>query len=228
MFAQNYTFVPQEYRMLQQEDFEKISMVIKPGILLFNEAGEALPMSQIALMTNEAYRPRFFVNANNDIKAIVFENKSNNPILVEKSLNENAFKVNEKAPDFIGFDMNGNSIKLSELQGKVVVLNFWFIKCAPCVKEIPELNNLKSQFKNKDVVFLAITFDSKNNVNTFLNTHSFNYTLIASASNVIQINGIRSFPTNVVLDKNGIVVFQETGYRMNIKETLAAAIKKSL
>jgi len=226
--SQSYDFVPQEYRMLQQEDFEKMSMVIKPGIMLFNEHGETLPMSQIALMTNDAYRPRFFVNADNDIKAIVFENKNNNPILVEKSLNDNAFVVNEKAPDFIAFDMDGNSIKLSELQGKVVVLNFWFIKCAPCVKEMPELNTLKSEFKNKDVVFLAITFDSKENVSNFLGKHVFSYKLLPNASNVIQINNVRSFPTNVVLDKKGVVVFQETGYRTNIKETLAAAIKKSL
>lgn len=228
LFAQDYAFVPQEYRMLQQEDLDKLSMVIKPGILLFNEYGDTLPMSQLSLMTNNAYRPRFYVNTNNAIKAIVFERKNDNPILIEKSLNESAFKLNEKAPDFIAFNMDGQSIKLSELQGKVVVLNFWFIKCGPCVQEMPELNTLKKQFYNEDVVFLAITFDTKENIQTFLKTHDFNYTILPKSSDVIQVNKVRSFPTNVVLDKNGIVVFQETGYRTNIKESISAIITKSL
>jgi peroxiredoxin len=226
--AQEYPFVSKEYRMLQQEDFDSSSLIIKPGILLFNERGDTLPMSQLSLMTNNAYRPRFFVNATNDIKAIVFENKNENPILVEKSLNDSEFIINTKAPDFIAFDMDGNSIKLSELQGKVVVLNFWFIKCGPCVQEMPELNALKKQFNTKDVVFLAITFDKKENVQTFLETKPFAYTIAPNASDVVQLNRVRSFPTNVVLDKNGMVVFQETGYRTNIKESLSTIITKFL
>ncbi|MGK0324190.1 MAG: thiol-disulfide isomerase/thioredoxin, partial [Psychroserpens sp.] len=58
-------------------------------------------------------------------------------------------------------DIEGNSHTLESLKGKVVVINFWFINCKPCVAEIPDLNKLKAKFNNKDAVFVAIALDSK-------------------------------------------------------------------
>jgi peroxiredoxin len=227
--SQNYAFIPNDYRMLNEEEMEKIQIVIKPGISLYNDTGEKLPMSQLSLMTNQEYRPRFFVNANYDIKAIVFENKQSNPIIVKRnSIESTAFVTGEKALDFITQDQNGNSIKLSELRGNVVVLNFWFVKCGPCIAEMPALNNLKEQFKNQKVTFLAITFDKLEMVNQLLETKLFNYQIISDASHVIQMYGVQSFPTNIVIDKNGYVELKETGFRTNIREVLAASISKSL
>lgn len=104
-FSQSYSFIPNEYRMLSAEEMDKVQIVIKPGIALYNAKGDKLPMSQLSLMTNNAYRPRFFVDANYDIKAIVFENKAENPIIIQKTtLEKTAFTVGEKALDFIAKD----------------------------------------------------------------------------------------------------------------------------
>src|SRR5262245_507685 len=55
-----------------------------------------------------------------------------------------------KAPNFRVKTMTGDSLTLSELSGKVVVLNFWFIGCAPCQAELPALNALAIEYQKKD------------------------------------------------------------------------------
>ncbi len=229
VISQNYSFIPDYYRMLSSEEMSKVQIVIKPGIELFNSKGEKLPMSQLSLMTNSEYYPRFFVDANTDIKAIVFEKKGDNPVIIERTtVEDTAFTEGKKALDFIAQDANGNSIKLSELRGNVVVLNFWFIKCGPCVAEMPALNAMKEQYKNDTVKFLAITFDKQEMIDQFLERKEFNYEMIPDASHVIQMYGVQSFPTNIVIDKNGYVALKETGFRTNIREVLSASIDKSL
>lgn len=227
--AQNYSFIPDHYRLLSSDEMSKIQIVIKPGITLYNTKGEKLPMSQLSLMTNSEYYPQFFVDANTDIKAIVFNNKSETNTIIERStLEETAFTKGKRALDFIAQDSDGNSIKLSELRGNVVVLNFWFIKCGPCVAEMPALNAMKEQYKDQDVKFLAITFDKQEMIEQFLERKDFNYDMIPDASHVIQMYGVQSFPTNIIIDKNGYVALKETGFRTNIQEVLSASINKSL
>jgi thiol-disulfide isomerase/thioredoxin len=60
-----------------------------------------------------------------------------------------------EAPEFDVVAVDGKRLKLSALKGKVVVLNFWFIGCAPCIAELPALNKLVDEYKGEDVVFIA-------------------------------------------------------------------------
>ena len=64
------------------------------------------------------------------------------------------------APAFSLTSLEGEKFELAALRGKVVVLNFWFTGCAPCVAEFGELNSLVHKFKNKGVVFIAPTLDN--------------------------------------------------------------------
>jgi len=226
-FAQSYDFVPSEFIQLTDDEVAQMNIMIQPGIMLFNDKGDQLGMNQLSLMTNPEFRPIFYSDTNGKIKAIVFENKLENPILIEHN-KEADFTEGEYAMDFIAQDMNGKSVKLSELRGKVVVLNFWFIKCAPCVMEMPELNELVSQYNSKDVVFLGVTFDTKELVAQFLQTKPFNYRITPNANDAISIYGVQSFPTNMVINQQGQIVLKEIGYRTNMKDVLKSAIDKLL
>ncbi|MDZ7647241.1 MAG: TlpA disulfide reductase family protein [Cytophagales bacterium] len=73
-----------------------------------------------------------------------------------------------KAPDFISKTITGELISLTELKGKVVVINFWFTSCAPCITEMPTLNRLVEEFKYKDVVFIAFARDDVMELTSFL------------------------------------------------------------
>lgn len=223
----NYKFIPKNLKLLSDEQVKNMKIMITPDVLLFSEKGEILPMANMELMANPDYRPLFYANSKEKIKSIVFQKKSNHPILIAKNP-EAAFTKGEKALDFIVTDLNGKSIKLSELKGKVVVLNFWFTKCGPCVVEMPKLNALVKEYKNKEVVFLAITFNKKGVVENFLDETEFNYTIAANANDVITMYGVQSYPTSIVINKKREIVLKEIGYRTNIKKVLSKAIKAQL
>jgi len=133
---------------------------------------------------------------------------------------------------FKSTDINRKKWNLQELTGKIVVFNFWFINCPPCKREIPELNKLVEKYKDRsDVVFIAIALDDKYDLNKFLQTTPFNYTIIDGGRWIAADFGINSFPTNVVVDQQGIVQFHANGYSMSlpnwIDKTIAGLLEKS-
>ena len=124
-------------------------------------------------------------------------------------------------------DVNGHKYDSKELVGKVVVLNFWFIRCAPCRMEIPELNKLVKQYDGRpDVVFLAVSLDDRAAIQNFVQQRPYNYALVPDGRYVAQKYGITSFPTNVVLDRQGNVVFHAQ-YHPNMLAYLQKAIDEA-
>lgn len=110
------------------------------------------------------------------------------------------------------------TLKLNELKGKIVVINFWFTTCAPCVAEMPALNKLKEDYKTKDVVFIAFGRDDTQTIKDFLKSTDFNYHLVSSDFDLTKDYClIGGWPTNMVLDKNGIVRQIFTGGRTDEK-----------
>lgn len=123
-------------------------------------------------------------------------------------------------PDFELKDMEGKVYSKSSLAGKTVVFNTWFIKCKPCVEEMPELNELVHKYKGNDkIVFLAVTFDTKASVEEFLKEQTLDYAIVTDASSFLQEINIMGYPTNYVVDESGIVLFNGVGYNPdNIKK----------
>lgn len=104
--------------------------------------------------------------------------------------------------------MDGKKYVLKDLKGKVVVLNFWFINCPPCRMEIPHLNNMVEGFKERDdVIFLAVALDQSYDLKNFLKKMPFEYGIVDGGSYVVSQYGINLFPTHVVVDKEGKVIF---------------------
>lgn len=109
-------------------------------------------------------------------------------------------------------DLNGNEYSSEELRGKVVVFNFWFTSCKPCIEEMPILNEIVDQYKNNDVVFFALSYESPDVLKKFLLKRPFNYSVFPNSSELIEQLYINSYPTHVILDKSGIIRFVETGF----------------
>ena len=129
-------------------------------------------------------------------------------------------QVLNSAPDFVATALSGETYKLSDLKGKIVVLNFWSIKCPACEHETPDLNRIVDEYKNKDVVFLAFAHDAQPKVQRFLQRNPFKYEIFpASLQQMMTIygrpigNGFFDlpFPLHVVINKHGIVEVNELG-----------------
>jgi peroxiredoxin len=105
-------------------------------------------------------------------------------------------------------DLEGKKYDSETIKGKMLVLDFWFIGCTACVAEMPELNKLKALFSNKkDILFAAIAFDKENALREFMKKTDFHYDIISdTAYYLIKKLGINSFPTSVIINKNGNIV----------------------
>lgn len=135
--------------------------------------------------------------------------------------------LDKPAPDFELKDMQGKQWSLKTLRGKIVVLNFWFTSCIPCIGEIPELNRLAKVYYTNDVVFLGLTFNNAEQVKLFLKNHSFDYVLLPNSHGVDEKYKISSWPTNIVIDKKGIIK-KIIHSDPKIREELAATISSLL
>ena len=111
------------------------------------------------------------------------------------------------SPAFSVRTIDGKAISSADLRGKVVVLNFWFIGCEACRAMEPKLNEFKSRFAGSDVVFLAMTTDSKEALEKYLARVRFDYLQAADAKATMSQFSFRGFPKNIVIDKQGTIVY---------------------
>lgn len=104
--------------------------------------------------------------------------------------------------------LNGESISLADLSGKVVVLHFWFIGCPVCRAMKPQLNEFKKKFAGRDdIVFIAVTADSAPAVRSYLGKEPLDYLQAADAKDAIGAFNIGGYPKNIVISKSGEIVY---------------------
>lgn len=116
-------------------------------------------------------------------------------------------------PEFSFIDINGNVYNQRNCEGKIVVLNCWFIHCMQCVLEIPNLNKLVQQYPpNKNVVFIALGLDNNEQLKNFLSKTKFDYAIVGNMENYLTKQlGVATFPTQIIVDKRGkIFRYMET------------------
>ncbi|MEC5173964.1 TlpA disulfide reductase family protein [Chryseobacterium nepalense] len=120
-------------------------------------------------------------------------------------------------------DKDGKNFDSNYLKGKNTLINLWFINCAPCIKEIPILNELKESFPNAN--FIAITHDPLDKVNNFLLKRNYTFYQVTDAGKQLQSYlMVQRFPMSFILDKEG-KIREITGL---INEDKIQEIKKML
>ena len=133
------------------------------------------------------------------------------------------------APDFVLTDLQGHTLKLSDLRGKAVVLNFWATWCPPCKQEIPWFVDLQKRYGSQglQIVGVAMDDDDPKEVVKFAAQNSINYPILIGEEKVAaQYGGIDYLPTTFYIDRNGIVldrVFGQAG-RDEIEQNIQRAI----
>lgn len=106
--------------------------------------------------------------------------------------------------------VNASDSNLNELKGKVIFLNYWATWCPPCRAEMPSIQNLYNDYKDK-IAFVFITSDPKEKVEKFFQDNNYNLPTYSLQSNPAPEISTRSLPTTFIIDKNGRIVEKEVG-----------------
>jgi cytochrome c biogenesis protein CcmG/thiol:disulfide interchange protein DsbE len=134
------------------------------------------------------------------------------------SLEGSKLKKGQPAPDFTLKDLDGKSWKLSDLKGKkVVMIDFWATWCNICKREMPILQKVYLEYKDKGVEFFGIALDDADKIKQIrkiLVEKGVTYPVLIDqdqkvATEVYQLAG--PIPYKVVIDLNGIIVYDHVG-----------------
>jgi peroxiredoxin len=113
-----------------------------------------------------------------------------------------------EAPLFDAPTVDGKYIGSTDLKGKVVVINFWFIGCPACMGERLNLNELSAKFKDDpNVIFLAIAPDTPQAIRQYTAKYPIDYQLIGSARSLVNLYKFDVYPRNIVIGKDGKIAY---------------------
>ena len=142
--------------------------------------------------------------------------------------------IGQAAPDFTLSDLNGKTVSLQSLRGKVVLLNFWATWCGPCVAEMPHLEKLHREYKNKGVIILGIDDEEAEVAQNYLKQHGYTFnTLIDADKQVSKLYRISAIPQSFFITKDGMIAAYYRGtrrdseFRAGIEKALAGKIEET-
>ena len=134
------------------------------------------------------------------------------------------------APDF---ELSGNgasSVKLSALRGRVVYLDFWASWCGPCRQSFPWMNDLQAKYGSRGLQILGVNLDAKDtDARKFLAENNANFLLAFDKKGVTpKLYGVKGMPTSYLIDREGRIVSEHTGFNFSKTVALEKEIEKLL
>jgi cytochrome c biogenesis protein CcmG/thiol:disulfide interchange protein DsbE len=132
----------------------------------------------------------------------------------QKTANVRASGDRKPAPAFKLKDSSGGEVKLADLKGKVVLLNFWATWCGPCEVEIPWFVEFEQKYKDQGFAVLGVSFDDDGwiSVRPYMATHKINYRVAIGSDELSQVyGGVDSLPTSFIIDRSGRIAATHVG-----------------
>jgi len=121
----------------------------------------------------------------------------------------------DSAPDFVLKSASGKNVRLSELKGRIVMLNFWATWCGPCAEEIPHLNELHESLDPYDFELLGINLDEDQSKAMHLAKKlDVNFPVLFDADkDVSKSFDIKAMPTTIIIDRAGKIRHVNRGFK---------------
>jgi peroxiredoxin len=140
-------------------------------------------------------------------------------------------KIGQNAPDFTIQTLDGGKFNLSELRGRVVLLNFFATWCSPCLTELPHLElEIWRKFKNDNFILLAIgRGHTKRELVRFINSVEFTFPMAPDVKwDIYGKFATKYIPRNVVIDQHGKIIYQSVGYSEEELKKMTELIERTV
>ncbi len=142
-----------------------------------------------------------------------------------------ALDAGDRAPAFAAPALEGGGmVELSKYRGKVVYLDFWASWCAPCLKAIPAIEKMRSEFPAEDFQILAVNVDKKKKkALRFLEKNPIGYPSAADPKGRLPGQfGLETMPTSYLIDRDGVIRYVHRGFKRGDDEKLRHEIRALL
>lgn len=136
-------------------------------------------------------------------------------VLVFTQSKMNASAEGNDAPDFSITDLKGETISLSGLKGKVIIINFWATWCPPCREEIPGFLEVYDKYKDQGLVILGIALDNggPDVVNPFVKNMAITYPVAMATQEIYQSYQPGQYiPATFIIDRTGKIKDKHVGF----------------
>ena len=131
------------------------------------------------------------------------------------------------APSFSISLLDGSTTTLKKHEGKVVVLDFWATWCGPCVKALPDVQDVCDDYSADEVALFAINqSEGKKQIKKFLKDRGWDLTVGLDKGELSKQFSVEAIPQTVIIDREGVVRFVKVGGSLDLKEKLRAAIEE--
>lgn len=108
--------------------------------------------------------------------------------------------------------LDGRSLKLSELEGKAIFLNFWATWCAPCRKEMPDMERMHQELSEMGLVVVAVSDDAADDVHGFLKKNPYSFQFLIDPDGALAHSlEVPMLPTTMIIDKRGRLALTHLG-----------------
>lgn len=133
-----------------------------------------------------------------------------------------AQEVGKPAPAFDMPTAGAGNVKLADLKGRIVYVDFWASWCAPCKQSFPWMNEMQAKYGPKGLTIVGVNVDKKReDADKFLATTPAKFTVAYdTAGQVAQAYQPKGMPTSFLIDANGVVRAVHVGFRDKDKEEL--------
>ena len=141
------------------------------------------------------------------------------------------FAEGTPAPDWALPTLTGDTVRLADLRGKVVLLDFFYKSCAPCCAALPFLQSLHEKYKDQGVVLLGIDpYDDseKDEMADFIAKRGITYTVLFSERDLSNIYHIAAYPTLFFIDRDGKIAKVHRGYHPTLESAIEEQLQKML
>ena len=136
--------------------------------------------------------------------------------------------ISGPAPNFTLKSLGGKNLKLSEMTGNVVLINFWASWCGPCLQEMPLLNDIHKKYEPLGFTVLGVNVEeNSSNARAFLADRGVDFPILLDTKNIVsQLYDVVAMPTTVIVDRDGNMRFIHRGYQSGDEAQYRKMVKK--
>jgi thiol-disulfide isomerase/thioredoxin len=142
-------------------------------------------------------------------------------------MNNSLLRAGNLAPNFALQTVDNGPFLLSENKGKIIVLDFWYIGCKPCIKANNDLQQVLEQIGSDNIIVVGLNaVNSKGQINRYVRKQEGYDLQLLCSENVRNQYGVKAYPTLYVIDQNGNIALGTAGYYENLKIELKEVLSR--